>query len=101
MTEDIKTPPMSQAARREAGFLVGRLQERASLGMPLARPMPSIGRRCLELRVTDETVVWRIMCRIDPDAVIVIRSFAKKTEKTPLGEIELCKRRLAAYDAIR
>ena len=101
MTEDIKTPPMSLAARREAGFLVGRLQEGASLGMPHARPMPSIGPRCLELRITDETVIWRILCRIDSDAVIVIRSFAKKTEKTPLDEIALCKKRLATYDAIK
>lgn len=101
MTEDIKTPPMSQAARREAGFLVGRLQEGVSLGMPLARPVPSVGRRCLELRVTDENVIWRIMCRVDSDAIIVIHSFAKKTEQTPQGEISLCKKRLAAYDAIK
>ncbi len=40
MTDEIKTPPMSVNARREAGFLVGRLQEGAMLGMPLARPMP-------------------------------------------------------------
>jgi phage-related protein len=99
MTEDIQTPPMGEAARREAGFLVGRLQEGVSLGMPQARPMPCIGSRCLELRVRDENVTWRVMCRVDPDAVLVIHSFAKKTEATPQDVIRLCRRRLAAYDA--
>lgn len=101
MTTDIRTPPMSEAARREAGFLVGRLQDGATLGMPHARPMPSIGPRCLELRIVDETVTWRVMCRVDADAIVVIRSFSKKTEKTPQSEIRLCKQRLAAYDAVR
>ncbi len=101
MTDEIGTPPMSVNARREAGFLVGRLQEGATLGMPLARPMPDIGRRCLELRVTDENMTWRVMCRVDPDAVLVIHSFAKKTQATPKGVIDLCKKRLALYDATK
>ena len=101
MTDEIKTPPMSVNARREAGFLVGRLQEGATLGMPLARPMPDIGRRCLELRVTDENVTWRVMCRVDPDAVLVIHSFSKKTQATPKSVIDLCKKRLALYDATK
>jgi phage-related protein len=101
MTDEIKTPPMSVNARREAGFLVGRLQEGAALGMPLARPMPDIGRRCLELRVTDENVTWRVMCRVDPDAVLVIHSFSKKTQATPKSVIDLCKKRLALYDTTK
>ena len=101
MTDEIKTRPMSVNARREAGFLVGRLQEGAVLGMPLARPMPDIGRRCLELRVTDENVTWRVMCRVDPDAVLVIHSFSKKTQATPKSVIDLCKKRLALYDATK
>lgn len=92
---------MSINARREAGFLVGRLQEGVSLGMPLARPMPTIGRRCIELRVTDENVTWRVMCRIDPDAVLVIHTFSKKTQTTPKSVINLCKKRLALYDSTK
>lgn len=101
MTDGLKTPPMGEAARREAGFLVGRLQEGVSLAMPHARPMPSIGPHCLELRVVDENVTWRIICRIDHDAIVVVRSFAKKTEATPPDEIKLCKRRLASYDSVK
>lgn len=92
---------MSVDARREAGFLVGRLQEGASLGMPLARPMPDIGRHCLELRIVDKNVTWRVMCRVDPDAVLVVYSFAKKTQATPKAVIDLCKKRLALYDSTK
>ncbi len=68
---EIKTPPFSAAARLEAGLLLRALQQSAVIGMPHARPMPSIGRRCLELRVVDEGVTWRIMLRIDADALII------------------------------
>ena len=60
-----------------------------------------IGRRCLELRVTDENVTWRVMCGVDPDAVLVIHSFSKKTQATPKSVIDLCKKRLALYDATK
>jgi hypothetical protein len=36
---DIQTPPMSEAARREAGFLLRRLQQGEMLGLPHSRPM--------------------------------------------------------------
>ena len=101
MTDEIKTPPMSLDARREAGFLVGRLQEGVSLGMPVARPMPIIGRRCLELRVIDKNATWRIVCRVDDDAVLVVYSFAKKTQTTPKTVVDLCKKRLALYDSTK
>ena len=101
MTDEIKTPPMSVEARREAGFLVGRLQEGVTLGMPIARPMPDIGRRCLELRITDKNVTWRIVCRVDADAVLVIYSFPKKTKTTPKTIIDLCRKRLALYDTTK
>ena len=101
MTDEIKTPPMGEDARREAGFLVGRLQEGVSLGMPVARPMPDIGRRCLELRIADRNATWRVICRVDADAVLVVYSFAKKTQATPKAVIDLCKKRLALYDSTK
>ena len=62
--------------------------------------MPSIGKRCAELRIVDETVVWRIMYRVDSDAVLIADVFAKKTQATPKGVIALCKKRFAAYDKV-
>ncbi len=94
----VTTPPFSAAARKEAGFLLRQLQEGANLGMPHSRPMPTIGARCHELRITDETVQWRIVYRIDPDAIIVLDVFKKSTAKTPHGVIDACQKRLRDYD---
>lgn len=96
---EVKTPPFSQAARVEAGTLLRRLQTGESLGMPQSRPMPSVGARCHELRITDEKRRWRILYRIDPDAIVILHVFEKKTRKTPKSVIDTCKERLVSYDA--
>lgn len=98
LSGEIKTPPLSAAARVEAGFLLRRLQRGESVGMPHSRPMPVIGARCHELRVIDENTTWRIMYRADPDAVLVVDVFAKKTQATPKTVIDICKKRLQAWD---
>ncbi len=51
---EIKTPPLSSVARIEAGFLLRRIQQGEKLSLPQSRPMPSIGKRCHELRINDE-----------------------------------------------
>jgi phage-related protein len=48
--------------------------------------------------VNDESVTWRIIYRVDPDAVLVCAVFAKKTEAIPQHIVNACKRRLALYD---
>jgi len=100
LSGEIKTPPFSQEARIEAGYLLGRLQEGMMLEMPHARPMPAIGRRCLELRVKDKSAEWRVMCRVDEDAVLIAHVCSKKTRTTPHDIIEICKKRLVQYDAL-
>jgi len=94
----LKSPPISSAARLEAGYLLGLLQEGVSLGMPQSRPMPQIGSRCHELRVRDKDTNWRIIYRIDDRAILVVDIFRKKTATTPKRVIEACKKRLRAYD---
>src|SRR6266498_3586344 len=95
---EIKTPPFSEAARIEAGTLLRRLQEGESLGMPHSRPMPSIGPRCHELRVRDEGHNWRIIYRLDADAILIVEVFAKTTRETPKQVLDACQRRLRRYD---
>jgi phage-related protein len=80
---EIKTPPFSPEVRLEAGVLLRKLQQGEKLGLPHSRPMPGIGARCHELRVPDVTGTWRIVYRVDPDAVLIAEVFAKKTETTP------------------
>jgi len=95
---EVRTPPFSQEARLESGFLLRRLQKGESLGLPHSRPMPIIGSRCHELRVRDENLNWRIIYRIDEDAIVIAEVFSKKTQSTPKTVIEICKRRYAEYD---
>ena len=94
----VKTPPLSREARIETGFLLRRLQRGERLRMPQSRPMPSIGARCHELRINDADTTWRLVYRIDPDAIVIAEVFAKKTEKTPKDVIQACKKRLKEYD---
>lgn len=96
---EVKTPPLSQAARIETGVLLRRLQRGESLGMPHSRPMPSIARRCHELRINDAGVTWRIVYRIDDDAIVILEVFSKKSAATPKLVVEACKRRLREYDS--
>ena len=95
---EIRTPPFSQAARLEAGYLLRRLQRGETLGMPHSRPIPSIGSRCHELRINDMSATWRIVYRLDADAIVVLAGFSKKSRATPKAVIDACKRRLKDYD---
>lgn len=95
---EIKTPPFSREARIEAGTLLRRLQRGENIGLPRSRPMPSISRRCHELRIADQNVTWRIVYRLDSDAVVIGEVFPKKTGKTPKQVIDVCKQRFKRYD---
>jgi phage-related protein len=94
----VKTPPFSAEARLETGLLIRRLQKNERLSMPHSRPIPSIGRRCHELRIIDGDLSWRIIYRIDQDAIVILEVFNKKTQQTPKQFIATCKDRIRDYD---
>ncbi len=98
MHGEVKSPPFSALARVEAGYLLRMLQRGHSLSLPHSRPMPSIGRRCHELRINDQSKTWRIVYRIDDDAILIVEVFEKKTQKTPKATIDVCKQRMKVYD---
>jgi phage-related protein len=95
---EVKSPPFSPEARIEAGYMLRMIQEGQTLSLPHSRPMPSIGPRCHELRIVDRTVTWRLIYRIDVDAIPIADVFAKKTQRTPLAVIWRARARLRAYD---
>jgi phage-related protein len=95
---EVKTPPMGIEARREMGMLLRELQDGEVLSMPRSRSMPRIGPRCHELRVNDRNKTWRLIYRIDPDAVVILDVFEKKTNQTPPQVIDNCQRRLKLYE---
>jgi phage-related protein len=94
----VKSPPFSFEARLEAGGLLGALQQGQALSLPHSRPMPRIGNRCHELRIKDGRKEWRILYRTDPDAILVLEVFQKKTRTTPNDIIDICKKRISDYD---
>ena len=100
LSGEVKTPPFSAEARVEAGMLLRRLQRGESIGMPHSRPMPRVGRRCHELRITDNASDWRIMYRTDADAVVILDVFRKTTQATTKRVIARCQGRLQRYDSV-
>jgi len=95
---DVKSPPFSKSARLEVGFLLRALQRGEKLSMPHSRPMPTVGPRCHELRIKDKNKIWRVIYRIDDDAIIILEVFQKTSPKTPKNVINECKRRIGEYD---
>lgn len=96
---EVKTPPFSQRARLLCGYLLRQLQQGTNIGMPESRPMPSIGTSCHELRISDAGIQWRLVYRVDTDAIVIADVFSKKTQKTPKKHLDTCRARLAQYDA--
>ena len=96
---EIKSPPFGAEARLQAGYLLRALQTGETLPMPHSRPMPTIGARCHELRIGGQGTDWRIVYRVDSDAVVILEVFRKTTTRTPKRVIDACKRRTALYDS--
>jgi len=63
--------------------------------------MPSIAARCHELRVNDTTGHWRVIYRVDGDAIVIAEVFSKKTPATPKAIVDLCQMRFKEYDRAR
>lgn len=95
---EVKTPPFTTEARIEAGMFLRRIQQGENLGLPHSRTMPSIGPGCHELRIQDKHSTWRIIYRIDLDAIVIGDVFSKKSQRTPKAVIDNCKRRYRRYD---
>jgi phage-related protein len=52
----------------------------------------------MELRIQDQGKTWRIVVRVDEDAVVIAEVFEKKTRATPASIVTVCKERLKRYD---
>lgn len=96
----VRTPPFGKDAREAIGTLLRRIQEGGQISGPTSKPMPVIGKHVHELRVDDheEDAHWRVIYRIDKDAIIVVSWYDKNTQKMPLRERDLAQKRLREYD---
>lgn len=97
--------PFPQCLKEIAGFpedvrgdladALARLDEGHSLGMPLSRPMPSIGKGVHELRFRDRAGIYRVIyVLLGAGTIYLVHGFMKKDQKTPRENIDLVKRRL-------
>ena len=64
--------------------------------MPHAETLPSVGARCGALRVRDAGQNWRIMYRLDKDAVVILEVYGKKTRKIPEQQLLDARTQMAA-----
>ncbi|HRO64080.1 type II toxin-antitoxin system RelE/ParE family toxin [Thermomonas sp.] len=81
-------------AKQDAGYQLDRVQH----GFPPNdfKPMPSIGKGVEEIRIRDDSGVYRVIytARLS-DAVYVLHAFQKKTQATSKRDIDLAKQRFA------
>lgn len=61
-------------------------------------PCLALGRDVMNCVIKDETATWRIIYRIDNDAIVIVEVFDKDDNKTPKSIIDNSKKRLIAYD---
>ena len=81
-----------QAARREAGFLLDRIQ--CGLEPENWKPMSDIGAGVREIRIADDGGAFRVIYVAEfAAAVYVLHCFQKKTQHTRVSDIDLATRR--------
>jgi len=86
---------LEEETRREIGTLLMLLQMGHTLGEPQSKNMKSIHQSAHELRIKDAKGVYRVIYVLSIGSKIFIpHAFTKKTQKKPLKEIELSKKRL-------
>lgn len=52
------------------------------------------------MRIHDTDKTWRLMYRVDTDAIVIAEVFSKTTRATPANIIAVCRQRLKTYDQI-
>ena len=88
--DDLRAFP--QAARREAGYQLDRVQHGREPDD--WRPMNTVGRGVREIRIRDTAGAFRVLyvAKFD-DAVYVLHCFQKKTQKTSKADLNLAAQR--------
>jgi phage-related protein len=88
--DDLRAFP--QAARREAGYQLDRVQHGREPDD--WKPMSTVGRGVREIRIRDAAGAFRVLyvAKFD-DAVYVLHCFQKKTQKTSKADLNLAAQR--------
>jgi phage-related protein len=91
--EAIRAFPAS--VKKSLGKAIWELQKGERLGMPLSKPMRSVGPGVEELRVKDESGAFRAFYYARSSrGILIFHAFGKKSRATPASEIRLGRKRL-------
>ena len=80
-----------EAARREAGFQLGLVQQ--GRHPDNWKPMPTVGRGAIEIRINAGGAFQVIFVATFDEAIYVLHAFEKRARKTPRHDVDLAKRR--------
>jgi len=90
--EEFEALPADMRAKLQRTFRLVEERGLTALVMPLARPVDG---RIWEFRVTGRDGIARsLYAAASGQTLLVLRTFIKKTPKTPRGEIDIARRRL-------
>ncbi len=85
----------SHDIRREIGTLLMVLQKGEALGLPQAKAFRQVHLSAFELRAKDSSGAYRVFYMLfNKGKILIPHAFKKKTQKTPLKEINVAKKRL-------
>lgn len=80
---------------REERSIIGKdictVQEGWPLGMPLVR---NLGKSLWEVRSSFPSGIARVIFTMKDSQMVLLHGFIKKSQKTPIDELELAKKRL-------
>lgn len=79
--------------RKRIGQDIMTIQFRWPLGMPLVR---SMGDGLHEVRSRLKSGIARVFFSVEENTLVLLHGFVKKTQKTPMGDLELARKRLQA-----
>lgn len=81
--------------KKDLGSILTKLQKGDSVGFPDTDSMRSVANGCFEIRLKGSDGIYRAFYVIETEyGILLFHSFKKKTQKTPVQEIETGRRRL-------
>lgn len=90
---EVKSFP--EEIKKSLGYLIFKLQMGEKLSVPHAKSMSSVEKGCYELRLKDKNGIFRVFYYLKiNEKILIFHAFQKKTQKTPIKDINLGKKNL-------
>jgi phage-related protein len=85
---------MPREDRRKVGDDIKSVEFGWPIGMPVCRPL---GKGLYEVRTNLKDTISRVLFAIEGDKMVILHGFIKKSQTTPLGDLDLARARLQAF----